>query len=72
MLMEAVPDFSEFFRVILLLGGIYLIGVLASYFYSRTMVIVSQGILKKFVMKCLPRMQRLPLNTLILTAMGIL
>lgn len=62
MLMEAVPDFSEFFRVILLLGGIYLIGVFASYFYSRTMVIVSQGILKKIRDEMFARMQRLSIK----------
>nr|WP_242971730.1 ABC transporter ATP-binding protein [Acetivibrio saccincola] len=62
MLTEAVPDFSGFFRVILLLGGIYIIGVLASFFYSRTMVFVSQGVLKKIRDEMFAKMQRLPIK----------
>jgi len=47
LLVEAVPDFSGLFRVILLMGSIYAIGVLASLFYSRTMVSIAQGVLKR-------------------------
>ena len=61
LLTEAVPDFSELFRVILLLGGIYIIGVLASFFYSRTMVIISQGILK-IRDQMFAKMQKLPIK----------
>ena len=46
LLIDAVPDFSGLFRIILMLGGIYIIGVLASLFYTRTMVFISQGVLK--------------------------
>src|SRR5690554_2657251 len=42
LLVQAVPDFSGLFRVILMMGGLYVIGVLASLFYTRTMVTISQ------------------------------
>ena len=47
LLLEAVPNFSGLFRVILLMAGLYLIGVLATLFYNRFMAIISQQVLKE-------------------------
>ncbi|MDQ2086265.1 ABC transporter ATP-binding protein [Herbivorax sp. ANBcel31] len=57
MLVETVPDFSGLFRVILFLAGIYIIGVLASLFYTRTMVSISQGVLKRIRDEMFSKMQ---------------
>lgn len=62
LLLETFPDFSGLFRVILFLGGIYIIGVIASFFYSRTMVIISQGVLKKIRDEMFSKMQKLPIK----------
>ncbi len=62
MLLQAVPDFSGLFRVILMMGGIYIIGVLASLFYTRTMVSISQGVLKRIRDELFSKMQSLPIR----------
>ncbi|WP_422485458.1 ABC transporter ATP-binding protein [Gudongella sp. DL1XJH-153] len=62
MLVQAVPDFSGLFRVILMMGGIYIIGVLASLFYTRTMVSISQGVLKRIRDELFSKMQSLPIR----------
>jgi|LSQX01.2.fsa_nt_gb ATP-binding cassette subfamily B protein len=62
LLIDAVPDFSGLFRIILMLGGIYIIGVLASLFYTRTMVFISQGVLKKIRDEMFSKMQSLPIK----------
>lgn len=62
MLVQAVPDFSGLYRVILMMGGIYIIGVLASLFYTRTMVSISQGVLKRIRDELFSKMQSLPIR----------
>ncbi|MBP2026495.1 ATP-binding cassette subfamily B protein [Acetoanaerobium pronyense] len=62
LLIEAVPDFSGLFRVILMMAGIYLIGVIASLFYTWTMVSISQGVLKKIRDEMFSKMQKLPIR----------
>ena len=62
LLLEAVPNFSGLIKVIVLMGGIYLVGVLAAYFYSRTMVVIAQGILKKIRDEMFSHMQTLPIK----------
>lgn len=56
------PAFTELFKVILLMGLIYIIGVLSTLFYSRTMVVVGQGTLKKIRDKMFTHMQTLPIR----------
>ncbi len=56
------PDFSGMFRAILLMGGIYLAGVLATFVYTRVMVVIAQGILKKVRDDMFAKMQALPVK----------
>jgi ATP-binding cassette subfamily B multidrug efflux pump len=62
LLIQAVPDFSGLFRAIIVLGCVYLIGVLATLFYNRSMAVISQGILKKIRDKMFSHMQTLPVK----------
>jgi len=62
LMVEAVPDFSGLFRIILLMGGIYLIGVLATLFYNRIVVVIAQGVLKKIRDDMFSHMQSLPIK----------
>lgn len=56
------PDFSGLLRIIMIMGGIYLIGILATLFYTRVMVTVSQGVLKKIRDDMFAHMQTLPIG----------
>lgn len=62
LLLEANPVFTELLRVILFMGGIYLIGVISTLLYSRFMVTISQGILKKIRDEMFAHMQKLPIK----------
>jgi ATP-binding cassette, subfamily B, multidrug efflux pump len=42
-----IPDFTPLLKVIGIMGIIYLVGVLSTYIYSRIMIHISQGTLKK-------------------------
>lgn len=46
LLLEAVPVFAGLFRIILLMCGIYAVGVVTTLFYNRMMCVITQGILK--------------------------
>ena len=58
----ASPDFAGLFQAVLTMAAIYLIGILATLFYNRTMVSISQGILKKIRDQMFSHMQRLPIR----------
>lgn len=62
LLLEAVPDFSGLFRVVLLMAGLYLIGVLATLFYNRLMAVISQQVLKEIRDEMFAHMQTLPIK----------
>lgn len=62
LLLEAVPDFSGLFHIIVIMGCIYAIGALATLFYNRIMVSVAQGTLKKIRDTMFSNMQSLPLQ----------
>ena len=62
LLSEEAPVFTELFYAILFMGVIYMIGVLSTLFYSRTMVIVEQGTLKKIRNEMFKHMQSLPIK----------
>lgn len=61
-LVQAVPDFSGLLRAVMVLVGIYLLGVLATLFYNRTMAVVSQGVLKNIRDEMFAHMQTLPIK----------
>lgn len=56
------PVFSGLMKALIIIGIIYLIGVLSSLLYSRAMVKVAQGTLKKIRDDMFEKMQRLPIR----------
>ena len=62
LLLEANPVFDALFRAIVQMACIYVIGILASLIYNRTMAVISQGILKKIRDDMCAHMQTLPLR----------
>ena len=62
LLLEANPVFDALFRAIVQMACIYVIGILASLIYNRSMAIISQGILKKIRDDMFAHMQTLPIK----------
>lgn len=56
------PVFTGLLKALATIGIIYIIGVLSSFFYSRAMVTVAQGTLKKIRDDMFEKMQRLPIR----------
>ena len=56
------PVYTQLFNTLIVIGVIYLIGVLATLFYSRAMVTVAQGTLKTIRDDMFEKMQRLPIR----------
>ena len=56
------PDFGPLLQVILIMGGIYLVGVLGTYIYNRLMINISQGALNKIREEMFEHMQKLPIR----------
>jgi ATP-binding cassette subfamily B protein len=59
---QAHPVFSGLLKATVLMASIYLIGVLATLFYNRTMVVIEQGTLKKIRDTMFTHMQTLPIR----------
>lgn len=62
LLNEAVPDFSGLLRAVLGMGGIYLLGITATFLQARLMVKISQGILRDVRDEMFFKMQALPIK----------
>ena len=62
LLLEASPVFTGLLKIILLMAGIYLIGVVSSLLYNRLMAVISQGILKTIRDDMFEHMQALPIR----------
>ena len=62
LLLEASPDYSGLLHAILVMGGIYLIGVICTIIYNRLMVVVSQSCLKHIRDDMFYHMQSLPIS----------
>ena len=56
------PVFTGLLKALATIGTIYIIGVLAGFLYSRAMVTVAQGTLKKIRDDMFEKMQRLPIR----------
>ncbi len=56
------PVFTQLLQALLVIGGIYLIGVLSTLVYNRIMVTIAQGTLKKIRDEMFEKMQRLPIR----------
>ena len=59
---QKTPDFSELYRAMTVLGCIFLLGVLATFTYTRMMVYIAQGVLKKIRDDMFDHMQTLPIR----------
>ena len=61
MLKQKAPDYGPLLHTILIMGVMYLCGALFTYIYNRSMVTVSQGILKDIREEMFEHMETLPL-----------
>ena len=62
LLSSEVPDYSDLLNVILIMGGIYLLGVICTYLYNRLMINISQGVLNTIHKQMFNHMQKLPIR----------
>ena len=62
LLLEANPVFSGLLKAISIMAGIYVIGIISTYFYNVTMVVIAQGVLKKIRDQMFAHMQALPIK----------
>jgi ATP-binding cassette, subfamily B, multidrug efflux pump len=62
LLLTDAPDFSGLLRAILTIAAVCLAGVLATLFYSRFMVTIAQGVLKRVRDEMFSKMQKLPIR----------
>ena len=56
------PDYSELYMALTVLGTIFLSGVIATFIYSRLMVTIGQGVLKRVRDEMFAHMQTLPIR----------
>lgn len=61
MLKQSTPDFAPLFRAILIMGGIYLVGVIATLLYTQIMAVLGQRLQKKIRDDMFVHMQSLPI-----------
>ncbi len=59
LLTQTTPDYSGLLKVILMMGSLYLIGVLSTLLFSRMMAVIAQGVLKKIRDEMFTNMQTL-------------
>ncbi|MGI6150843.1 MAG: ABC transporter ATP-binding protein [Christensenellales bacterium] len=62
LLLMAVPDYSGLVRILLIMAGVYSIGVMATLVYNRTMMIIAEGIMKRIRDDMFAHMQTLPIR----------
>jgi len=56
------PNYTLLLHAIVAMGGIYLVGIIATYIYNRLMLNITQGTLKKIRTDMFKHMQRLPIG----------
>ncbi|MBA4603371.1 ABC transporter ATP-binding protein [Thermoactinomyces mirandus] len=56
------PVFDGLLKAILIMSGIYLLGVISTLVYSQLMVVIAQGVLKKIRDEMFDHMQELPIE----------
>lgn len=61
MLKQSTPDFAPLFRAILIMAGIYLIGVVGTLLYTQIMAVLGQRLQKKIRDDMFVHMQNLPI-----------
>ena len=62
LLTSSAPVFTQLLKMLVVIGAVYLIGVLATLFYNRVMVTIAQGTLKKIRDEMFEKMHRLPIR----------
>ncbi len=62
LLNKSGADFGPLLKILITLGVIYYVGVLATYAYSRIMIVISQGSLKKIRDDMFAHMETLPIS----------
>lgn len=62
MLLTSTPVFTGLLKAILMMAGIYIIGVISTLVYNRSMVVISQGVQKKIRDEMFGHMQTLPIK----------
>ena len=62
LLLAENPVFAGLLEAILIMAGIYLAGVVATFVYNRLMVVIAQGVLKKIRDGMFSHMQSLPIK----------
>lgn len=62
LLLTEAPDFAALLRSVLIMGSIYLGGVIATLLYNRLMVAIAQGVLKTIRDQMFAHMQTLPIR----------
>ncbi len=62
LLSTSSPVFTGLLQALLVIGAVYMIGVLSTLFYNRIMVTIAQGTLKKIRDEMFEKMQRLPIR----------
>ena len=62
LLLEANPVFTGLLKVMGVMACVYVIGIIATLIYNRTMAVISQGTLKKIRDKMFSHMQTLPIK----------
>ena len=56
------PDYTEFYSALAVLGCIFIVGVIATFIYTRMMVYIGQGVLKRVRDDMFEHMQTLPIR----------
>ena len=56
------PNFAELYTALAVLASIFLLGVISTFIYSRMMVVIGQGVLKKVRDEMFEHMQTLPIR----------
>ena len=62
LLMDAAPVFGGLLRIISAMAAVFIAGVVASLFYSRTMAVMAQSVLKEIRDEMFIKMQSLPIR----------
>lgn len=62
LLKDKTPIFTELLQILTVMGTIYVVGILASYLYSRLMAVVSQGVLRDIRNEMFTKMEKLPIR----------
>ena len=59
---NANPNFAELYKALAVLASIFILGIIASFLYSRLMVKIGQGVLKRVRDEMFEHMQTLPIR----------